>query len=225
MAGQERRCKIAHPSRRIPRHQLGRLSRPDPWRSGRHLAQAGRPFGPFRKPDTKEPVTSYDVADIAKLNYSYEYTGILNPVDPMPGKGFAHVPPSLSEQSSPVMSISNISRARIGGSFVVTAWATPKDGSREAVLLGAEAVLSRQHVTGCANCQKHLQVNLRVPLRGFSREQAEEHKYNVIVHTRDRRAPTRPGDKDHAGYGAQPSHQEPEFKLHFGHLKDKSGGK
>ena len=57
--------------------------------------------------------------------------------------------------------VSGINRAKIAGSFVISAFAND-DGKREYV--GTNAVLSRWHVEGCMNCQNHLEAKATFPL-------------------------------------------------------------
>jgi tyrosinase len=53
-------------------------------------------------------------------------------------------------------------------------------------LLGAEAVLSRWHVAGCANCQNHLDVRAHIPLPvGWTKDDVEKAGVYVKVHTRE----------------------------------------
>jgi tyrosinase len=58
--------------------------------------------------------------------------------------------------------VRGINRARIPGSFLISAFATV-DGKREHI--GTDAVLSRWHVEGCMNCQRHLEAtaSFRLP--------------------------------------------------------------
>ncbi|KXJ86062.1 hypothetical protein Micbo1qcDRAFT_219907 [Microdochium bolleyi] len=190
---------------------------PTPGVAGGTWLTLDSPLAPFKKLGSQtEMLTSRDVADIRDLGYEYEYSGELKPADPEPGKYYAPAPAPFQEPA-PVLSIGNISRARIGGSFVVTAWATPKDGSGGRVLVGTKAVLSRLHVSGCANCQNHLDVRAHVPLHGFTKQQAQAHDYTVELCMR---GDGKSAGGGHAGYGAplQPKQPKPTFKLHFGHL-------
>jgi tyrosinase len=53
-------------------------------------------------------------------------------------------------------------------------------------LLGQEAILSRWHMDGCANCQLHTGVRRSIPLHGVTHEHvdAEEFKESVEIFTR-----------------------------------------
>lgn len=88
----------------------------------------------------------------------------------------------------PHLKLSGVSRGAIRGSFVVAVWTKDANGNPDK-LLGAEPILSRWHVSGCANCQNHLDVGTHIPLHGWTKDQAREHgdkdKFVVTVHTRD----------------------------------------
>ncbi len=84
--------------------------------------------------------------------------------------------------SGKVVRVSGIYRSRIRGSFVVAAFATI-GGKRR--LIGAEAVLSRWNVSGCANCQAHLEAKAFFSLDQFSAEAADHAAIEVQLHTRD----------------------------------------
>ena len=81
------------------------------------------------------------------------------------------------------MHVSGINRGRIAGSFVIAAHAEI-DGEKQ--LIGHEAVLSRWHVVGCANCLLHLESRAAFPvpehLHALARAQPEA--ITVSVHTR-----------------------------------------
>lgn len=191
---------------------------PTPGVAGGTWLTLDSPLSPFKKAgNATEEYSSRDVADISKLNYSYEYSGELKPKS---GKFHAPNPSDdLLAQPAPVLTVGNISRERIGGSFIVSAWAKPKNGQGDYVLVGTEAVLSRQKTSGCNNCQLHQEVRTHVPLHGFNRQRAMEQHFEVIVHTRDGKAPKRPGldrnigDELPVAGGPQPS-----FQLNLGHL-------
>jgi tyrosinase len=61
-----------------------------------------------------------------------------------------------------ILHVAGFDRAKIRGSFLIAVYAEI-DGEKR--LIGHEAVLSHRHITGCANCQGHLQVSadFRVP--------------------------------------------------------------
>lgn len=77
-----------------------------------------------------------------------------------------------------------LNRARIRGSFLISAFANV-DGKRQHI--GTEAVLSRWHVEGCANCQTHIEGRAAISMHSLgeaaSRITADE--IEVQVRTRD----------------------------------------
>ena len=81
------------------------------------------------------------------------------------------------------MHVSGINRGRIAGSFVIAAHAEI-DGEKQ--LIGHEAVLSRWHVAGCANCQLHLESKAAFPIPAHLHELARSRPeaITVSVHTR-----------------------------------------
>lgn len=107
------------------------------------------PLSPFTKRDGKKErvYTSRDCINIEKqLGYTYS-RGSLD------DEG---TPTLLAKRpSARVIRVSNVNRAAVKGSFVISAFATI-DGKRQ--LIGTEAVLSRWNVALCANCQMHLEV-------------------------------------------------------------------
>jgi len=53
-------------------------------------------------------------------------------------------------------------------------------------LIGAEAVLSRWHVAGCANCQNHLAIQAHIPLpEAWTEDDVQKARVYVRLHTRD----------------------------------------
>ena len=84
--------------------------------------------------------------------------------------------------------MSRINRAPIRGSFLVEIFAII-DGQRHRI--ETEAVLSRWNVSGCANCQTHLEVKAHAPLHGFDDATLARTTFEVELRTRDgvRRAP------------------------------------
>ena len=108
--------------------------------------------------------------------------------------GYTYSPGSLHEdgtvqllaenQSSRVIRVSNVNRAAVRGSFVISAFATV-DGQRQ--LIGTEAILSRWNVVLCANCQTHLEVQtfFSLPTGLADRVSAlQESDIDVEIHTR-----------------------------------------
>jgi tyrosinase len=78
--------------------------------------------------------------------------------------------------------VTGINRGHISGSFLITAFAEV-DGER--MPIGSEAVLSRWHVDGCANCQTHLLAGASFPLHGLGAEQPGAGAIQVEVRTHD----------------------------------------
>lgn len=117
-----------------------------------------------------------DVANIDALGYTYD--------------NFPTPPPTFKPTTPPpYLQLSGVSRGAIRGSFVVAAWTKDAHGKPDQ-LLGAEPVLSRWHVAGCANCQNHLDVGTHIPLHGWTEDQARDQEngngFVVAVHTRDK---------------------------------------
>ena len=57
------------------------------------------------------------------------------------------------------------------------------DGERQPI--GSEAVLSRWHTEGCANCQTHLKASASFGLHGLDPEQLGEEGIEGEIRTRD----------------------------------------
>jgi tyrosinase len=134
------------------------------------------PLNPFKKKErgTERTYTSNDCINIEKqLGYTYGPGSLETPV-----KAAALEP----GHSSKVIRISGINRAPIRGSFLISAFAHI-GGERHRV--GTEAVLSRWNVSGCANCQSHLEVKAFIPLQVFREELLQNPKYEVEIRTRD----------------------------------------
>ncbi|KAF4339671.1 tyrosinase [Fusarium beomiforme] len=165
---------------------------------------------PFKKPGSdNEPMTSRDVFNPENLGYAYEYDSHA-PNKLNDGKPGLYVP--QHEDPVPVIAVSGINRASIGGSFMINAFAESKDGGEE-YLVGTEAVLSRWHVAGCANCQNHLEVRSHIPLHGWSKEDVENVQFDVRLQTRD------PVVADHVNFGHIPKEeQRPSFKVITSHM-------
>jgi tyrosinase len=96
----------------------------------------------------------------------------------------AAVPPAPAATAlavhEPKVHVTGVNRGAISGSFLITAFATV-DGERKAI--GSEAVLSRWHVTGCANCQTHLLAGATFPLHGLNAGQLGGDAVQVEVRT------------------------------------------
>ena len=135
------------------------------------------PLNPFRTGEgpAARAITSRDVVDIGNLGYQFgpgsldEYANPDKPIPPFP--------------AGPVVHVRGINRGRIAGSFVIAAHAEI-DGKKE--LIGYEAVLSRWHVAGCANCQLHLESKATFPVPPHLHELASSRPEAITasVHTR-----------------------------------------
>jgi tyrosinase len=90
--------------------------------------------------------------------------------------------PAQASASEPKVHVSGINRGNIGGSFLITAYANV-NGERTAI--GTEAILSRWHTDGCANCQTHLLAGATFPLHGLSAERLGDEGLEVEVRTHD----------------------------------------
>jgi tyrosinase len=90
--------------------------------------------------------------------------------------------PAQASPSEPKVHVSGINRGNIGGSFLITAYANV-NGERTAI--GTEAILSRWHTDGCANCQTHLLAGATFPLHGLSAERLGDEGLEVEVRTHD----------------------------------------
>jgi tyrosinase len=134
------------------------------------------PLDPFRigSGRTKRPYTSLDCINIERqLGYTY---------GPGSLEGNAAAAAVLQETGGGTVRVSGINRARIRGSFMISAFANIA-GKRQH--LGTEAVLSRWHVAGCANCQTHLEAKAFIPVHGLRDDVVHSHNIEVEVRTRD----------------------------------------
>ena len=120
--------------------------------------------------------TSQDCINIEKqLGYTY-------------GPGSLDQPASLAAVSSAsdarTISVRGLNRARIRGSFLISAFANV-DGKRQHI--GTEAVLSRWHVDGCANCQTHIEGRAAISTHslGVAAARITADDIEVQVRTRD----------------------------------------
>jgi tyrosinase len=107
-----------------------------------------------------------DVIDTTALGYTYP-----------------KIPPTLKlpapKPPAPTLRITGANRAQIAGSFYISTW-------MDEAMLDIHPVLSRWHVSGCANCQTHLNVKTFVSLpQGVTDEKAAGAKFSARVHTRD----------------------------------------
>jgi tyrosinase len=110
--------------------------------------------------------------------------------------------PAAAPADEPKVHVTGIDRGNIRGSFVIDAFAEV-DGERQPI--GSEAVLSRWHVDGCANCQTHLKASASFPLHGLD---ARETPIEVEVRTRDGLL----GDRAH-GLTAVSADDQPRFRV------------
>jgi tyrosinase len=138
------------------------------------------PLDPFKKlvSGKERAYTSLDCINIEKqLGYTYG-PGSLDEVVAERLMTAALQP----GQSSKAVRVTGINRATIRGSFLISAYATV---GGEKLHLGTEAVLSRWHVAGCANCQTHLEAKAFFGLHGLREETVQNAHFDVEIHTRD----------------------------------------
>jgi tyrosinase len=135
------------------------------------------PLDPFTKSESgkQRAYTSLDCINIeTQLGYTY-------------GPGSLEQSPQLAAAAAApgrTISVRGINRARIRGSFLISAFATV-DGKKQH--LGTEAVLSRWHVEGCANCQTHLEARAAIGTHalGAAAATVSPDTIEVEVRTRD----------------------------------------
>ena len=165
------------------------------------------PLIPFINPRSGREYTSNDATDLSELGIVYG-PGSLDPIVPLASEmerteksPYEIIQPKISdpmtlEGSNPdganpfsrIKWVHNISRTQYAGSFVVRLYAKGHDGTE--VEVGREPILSRNDVTGCRNCQNHLDVNVYVPLDPATLARLEgpakkEVEWSVKVHARD----------------------------------------
>lgn len=112
-------------------------------------------------------MTSAAVADIAKLGYSYG-PGSLDRYAEKHRTAMLDDDPARSANRS--IHIEGLDRSKLRGSFIISAFAEV-DGKIQAI--GHDAVLSRWHVQGCANCMAHLNASADFPLPATARAASE----------------------------------------------------
>jgi len=139
------------------------------------------PLDPFKLTDggKERPYTSQDCINIeTQLGYTYG-PGSLEPPH-MP----AAAPAAVATSGSRTISVRGLNRARIRGSFLISAFANV-NGERQHI--GTEAVLSRWHVDGCANCQTHIEGRAAISMRPLGEAAASitPDQIEVQVRTRD----------------------------------------
>jgi tyrosinase len=134
------------------------------------------PLDPFRieQDGTQRTYTSLDCINIeSQLGYTY-------------GPGSLESQPALAaavpEGLGRTVHVAGINRASIRGSFMISAFAEIEGKWQR---LGTEAVLSRWHVAGCANCQTHVEAKAFIALHGLSEEVCPSKNIVVEVRTRD----------------------------------------
>ncbi|WP_218511878.1 tyrosinase family protein [Variovorax sp. dw_308] len=145
------------------------------------------PLDPFRLADAaaERAYTSLDCINIeAQLGYTYGPGSV--PALPPPAltaaePGKEAVAPAAA-MSTKMVRVAGINRAQIRGSFLVSTFAVIDS---ERYLIGTEAVLSRWNVSGCANCQTHVETKAVVPLHAFDAAVVDRAAFEVEVHTRD----------------------------------------
>jgi len=134
------------------------------------------PLDPFRMMEGRKEraYTSLDCVNIERqLGYTYgpgslESQGALAAL--------------LQDEGGRTVRVSGINRARIRGSFMISAFANIGGKMQR---LGTEAVLSRWDVAGCANCQTHLEAKAFIGLHGLGEEVVHGTQIEVEVRTRD----------------------------------------
>lgn len=153
---------------------------PTPGVAGGTWLSLDSPLPPIRNfKDPSKPLASRDVVNIEAMGYTYKVPNRLI-MAPHP------------QPAAPILATGGVNRGAIAGSFVVSAWAVDEKGKEQ--LVGAEPVPSRWHISGCSNCQNHLEARAHFPLTGWIREDAEKTKFVARVHTRaDARNQRRPG--------------------------------
>ncbi|HET7229903.1 MAG TPA: tyrosinase family protein [Longimicrobium sp.] len=136
------------------------------------------PLNPFTRDGDGAPFTSRDCINIeTQLGYTYGPGSLEDVEAERAALGLAP-----AAEAAPVVHVSGISRASIRGSFLISAFAIV-DGQRQ--YLGSRGVLSRWHVTGCANCQAHLQAHAAFSLPPSITQGLAPADIEVEVRTRD----------------------------------------
>jgi tyrosinase len=140
------------------------------------------PLDPFRLTDggKERPYTSQDCINIeTQLGYTYGPGSLEQLPAPAPALTAA-----AATGAARTISVRGLNRARIRGSFLISAFANV-DGKRQHI--GTEAVLSRWHVEGCANCQTHIEGRAAISLHplGEAAARITPAQIEVEVRTRD----------------------------------------
>lgn len=145
------------------------------------------PLYPFKLIDNgvERNFRSADVVNIEKqLGFTYESLSLDNN-DGEPGtiKAIAALRGLKAKvaKSDKALVINGINRAKINGSFVLSAFATI-DGTR--YFIGSEPVLSRWKVTACKNCMTNLEVTATFSLSDFTDDQLSRAIFDVQINGR-----------------------------------------
>jgi len=137
------------------------------------------PLEPFERTDGEE-VRSYVGRDgfniVTQLGYTYGPGSLDELAEAAPLRA------ELATRDEPKVHVTGIDRGRIRGSFLIDAF-VEVDGTK--TLIGSEAVLSRWHVEGCANCQTHLMASASFSLHDLDPARVAEDGVQVAVRTRD----------------------------------------
>jgi tyrosinase len=145
------------------------------------------PLYPFKLVEngTERYYQSSDAFNIEmQLGYTYDNLSIDNndgsaeTVKAVAAKAKLSAPTPKSDK---VLIISGINRAKINGSFVITAHATI-NGAR--YFVGSEAILSRWKVAACKNCMTHLEVSATFSLSQFSEQELSNAIFDVQINGR-----------------------------------------
>lgn len=167
------------------------------------------PFPSFT--DASRKVTSHDVVNIrTQLGYNYDIPD---------GRQLAGPGP---KEPAPVLAAGGVDRGAISGSFVISAWAVDNNGPR---LVGVEPVLSRWKSSGCKNCHNHQEAGAHFQLHGWTREEAENTRFEAKGHTHGTNGGLRNGNANGNGNGnghGRPEEQEqPIVEVRTVHLPQK----
>jgi tyrosinase len=135
------------------------------------------PLEPFTRTESGEKYVGRDAFNIeTQLGYTYGPGSLEESSDA------ARLESASAPANEPKVHVTGINRGQIRGSFLIEAFAEV-DGERK--LIGSEAVLSRWHVEGCANCQTHLLAGASFPLHGLDAERLGEDALEVEVRTHE----------------------------------------
>ncbi len=153
---------------------------PTPGTAANSWLTLASPLDPFRKAENgkERAYTSLDCVNIeTQLGYTYG-PGSLD----QPAELLAALPAAVAHPRT--VSVTGINRARIRGSFLISAFANINGKQQH---LGTEAILSRWHVEGCANCQTHLEATAAFGTHALGAAAAaiKSNQITVEVRTRD----------------------------------------